>query len=104
MQADMDSKEENLRDDFNLRLKESQARFADETKQFKAEVSNKLRKEYGKVLMILMLLTKINHLLDPLLPLTEDQIEKARRDKEEAVQDLERIHKRKLIDADTRLE
>lgn len=45
----MDTKEENLRDEFNLRLKESQTRFADEIKQFKAEIAVKLRKEYGKV-------------------------------------------------------
>lgn len=50
MQADMDSREETLRDEFNMRLKESQERFSTEVKQSKVEITLKIRKQYGKEL------------------------------------------------------
>lgn len=61
LQADFDSRELNLTDEFNSRLRESQARFQDEIKQSKAELAAKYKKDYGMIKAFLSI--EMKHLI-----------------------------------------
>lgn len=103
LQEEFNERESFLKHEFEQRLKEIKQKYTDELSVSRNDLVLKYKKENGLSVSCLHTSCEQFILKVVVISSTELQFEKMKQEKEEAQQDLERMYKRKLIDADVRL-
>lgn len=98
MRDDNERERQEMEERFRERLMHVTDEFAAELTNNKEELQARHKKKMGKVLSKFCMRFQTNP-----TKFTEQQFDKLMAEKEEAIQDLERKHKRQLIDAETKL-
>lgn len=109
LQDEFTEREVSMKQDFEKRLQEIKQKYIDELSISRNDLVLKYKKENGLCHAHCPFHTQHsttehhNFILSLSLSPTELQYEKMKQEKEEAQQDLERMYKRKLIDADVKI-
>lgn len=101
MRLEHDAERQEMEQRFRERLLHVTEEFATELTNNKEELLVRHKKQMGKIINAFIIKQIPSEYL--FFYCKDQQYEKLMSEKEEAIQDLERKHKRKLIDADTRL-